>query len=314
MSGGIVTVTLNPAIDVSLGIADFQVGGLNRVAWERSEPGGKGVNVAAFLAELGVPATVTGLLGADNAAQFEAMFAAKSITDRFVRIPGRVRSNIKIIERPGKPVTEVNFPGPAADAAALQALWGLLVCLAGDNEWFVLAGSAPGGVPVEFLAELVAMLKSHGRRVLLDASAEHLRLGLAAGPHWAKPNLVELEAALGRRLANEAEICAGARELIEAGVGGVVVSLGPRGALFLNAEQALMAQAPALEPLTTVGAGDAMVAGLMLGLLRDEPLDELARLASATAAAVLLRRGPGLADGALVGALRQQIGIRPARR
>jgi hypothetical protein len=121
---GIATITLNPAIDQSVAIPDFAAGSVNRVAWTQSDPGGKGVNVASFLADLGFRVAVTGLLGRDNAGVFEQLFAAKGISDAFVRIPGNTRVNVKIIDETSQRITDINFPGPAATAEDLDALGG----------------------------------------------------------------------------------------------------------------------------------------------------------------------------------------------
>ena len=113
----VATVTVNPAIDQTVAIANFSTGDVNRVESERCDPGGKGVNVAAFLADLGFPTAVTGLLGRENASYFEQLFAHKGIVDRFVRVPGRTRVNVKITDRVRRRVTEINFPGLHAATA-----------------------------------------------------------------------------------------------------------------------------------------------------------------------------------------------------
>jgi 1-phosphofructokinase len=121
-STGIATLTLNPAIDQSVAIPDFAAGSVNRVAWEQSDPGGKGVNVASFLADLGFRVAVSGLLGRDNAGVFEQLFASKGMTDAFVRVPGKTRVNVKIIDETSQGITDINFPGPAATPDHLAEL------------------------------------------------------------------------------------------------------------------------------------------------------------------------------------------------
>lgn len=133
-SNGIATVTLNPAIDQSVAIADFTAGEVNRVDWEQSDPGGKGVNVASFLADLGFRVAVTGLLGSENAVAFDRLFAQKGMTDGFVRIAGKTRVNVKIIDEAQHRITDINFPGQSASADDIAALREKLAALMPDHE------------------------------------------------------------------------------------------------------------------------------------------------------------------------------------
>src|SRR4051812_1333621 len=117
----VVTVTLNPAIDQTLTIPGFAAGRVNRVAESRSHAGGKGVNVACFLADLGVDVAATGFLGAENPGLFEAAFAAHGIADRFLRIPGSTRIGLKIVDDHAE-TTDINFPGLAPTREDLAEL------------------------------------------------------------------------------------------------------------------------------------------------------------------------------------------------
>lgn len=307
---GIVTVTLNPAIDQSVSVPGFAAGEVNRVEREQSDPGGKGVNVASFLADLGLPAAVTGFLGHDNAALFEKLFASKHIADHFVRVAGNTRVNIKIIDEARQPVTDLNFPGGTVSAADLDTLRQRIISLLPDHDWFVLSGSLPAGVPDGFYAELVSLLKRAGKYVVLDTSGEPMRQALAAAPHAVKPNISELEEVLGYRLPDDAAAVAAARELVGRGVELVVISRGARGALFVDARQTLHALPPTVEIKSTVGAGDAMVAGLVAGSLRGLDLAACARLATATALGALTQLGPRLPAYGAIEALMQQVTVR----
>jgi 1-phosphofructokinase len=307
---GIVTVTLNPAIDQSVSIPGFAAGEVNRVERAHSDPGGKGVNVASFLADLGLPAAVTGFLGHDNAAVFEKLFARKAIADHFVRVAGNTRVNIKIIDEARQRVTDINFPGRTVSAAELDTLRQRIITLLPAHDWFVLSGSLPAGVPAGFYGELVSLLKRAGKHVVLDASGEPMRQALAAAPHAIKPNITELEEVLGCRLPDEAAAVAAARELVGRGVELVVISMGARGALLVDTRQALHALPPEVKIKSTVGAGDAMVAGLVAGSLRGLDLAACARLATATALGALTQLGPCLPEYRAIEAFMQQITVR----
>ena len=115
MAPRIVTVTLNASIDQTARIPNFTAGAVNRVAWEQADAGGKGVNVASFLADFGYAIAVTGVLGADNQELFLRLFAEKELIDRFVRVPGHTRVNIKVVDDARHQVTDINFPASPSE-------------------------------------------------------------------------------------------------------------------------------------------------------------------------------------------------------
>lgn len=292
----ICTVTLNPAIDHTAGVRDFRPSAVNRVLWEQEDPGGKGVNVAAFLGAYGMDVTATGLMGRENEGAFRALFGAKGIAHEFVPVAGRTRSNIKLIDEAKGPggVTDVNFPGFEATEADLKALESIIARLAQDHEWFVLSGSLPAGLLPETYGRLIRPLRERGRTVVLDTSGPALTAGLEAQPGVIKPNIHELEDILGRTLSGEDAILSAIADLHGRGIGTVIVSLGADGAIFSNGRTALKARPPEVPVRTTVGAGDAMVAGFVAGSVRGLPLEQRARLATAFAIAALGTLGPRL--------------------
>lgn len=307
---GIATVTLNPAIDQSVSIPGFSAGSVNRVLSEQSDPGGKGVNVASFLADLGFRVAVTGLLGRDNANVFTPLFARKAMADAFVRIAGKTRVNVKIIDATSQAITDINFPGPAATPDDLDQLEQAIKSLLASHDWFVLSGSAPAGVPVDYYATLIGQLKAAGKRVVLDTSGDPLRHGIAATPWAIKPNIAELEELVGTPLPDRAAVAAAARRLLARGIGCVVVSMGRDGALFVTAEQCLLAIPPEVEVKSTVGAGDAMVAGFVAAQMRGLPLPDCARLATASALGALTQLGPQLPPAPAIESLMAQVTLR----
>ena len=308
----IATITLNAAIDQTASVPGFRAGEVNRVEWEQADAGGKGVNVASFLSDAGHPVAVTGLLGRDNAVLFDRLFAEKGIADRFVRLPGATRVNIKIVDRVGSAVTDINFPGLTGDDDAFAAVLAAAEALAADGaEWVVLSGSLPAGLPATAYRVLTARLKAMGRRVALDTSGEPLAHALVAAPDLIKPNIDELTELVGEPLHDDADIVDAARRLQRGGVGLVAVSMGKRGAVFVDADQAIHAAPPAITVASTVGAGDAMVAGLVHGALLGLPLADRARLATAFSLAALGQIGPRLPPMADVDAFVRRVEIRP---
>lgn len=318
---GLVTVTLNAAVDQTLECPGFAAGAVNRVAAQTFTAGGKGINVAAFLAGRAGRAgrvTATGFLGSDNAAPFEALFRERGIEDRCLRLPGGSRVNIKVVDRlgpEGPRVTDINLPGLVVPEAALSRLVDELDALARDSRWFVLAGSVPAGVPEDFYAEMVCRLKARGCSVAVDASGAPLRRAVAARPDLIKPNQHELRELLGAPLLLEerAQVVRAAREIQRSGVGLVVVSLGADGAMFVDAERALLAVPPPIDVASTVGAGDAMVAGVLAARMLAEggDLEACARLGTAFAAGKLAAVGPVLPPDERLQELRDATRIEP---
>jgi 1-phosphofructokinase len=297
----VVTVTLNPAIDQTLDIPEFAAGKVNRVRNSCARPGGKGVNVAAALSDFKVSVGVTGFLGRDNAAGFEVMFAARRIEDHFIRVPGQTRTGIKIADAALQQTTDINFPGLAPRRADLSALTRTLDRLAAPGRWFVLSGSLPPGLDAGTYARLVARLRKSGAKILLDTSGEPLRQAIEAWPDIIKPNVHELEALVGRRLTGVPSIVRAVRPLLARGIEMAAVSMGEKGACFVTPEQCVVALPPKVKVKSTVGAGDAMVAGILAARLVGASLETTARMATAFALEVLTRGQSGLSSKNAVG-------------
>jgi len=307
----IATVSLNPAIDQTALVPNFAAGAVNRVEHEQSDAGGKGVNVASFLAQFGLSVAVTGILGENNIEPFVRLFAEKGIVDRFVRLPGLTRVNVKIVDERQDRVTDINFPGLSVGTADLARLNAAIDALAADTGWFVLSGSVPEGVPNTVYADLVTSLKTRGKTVVLDASGPAFAAAIPTGPDVIKPNIEELQELVGRNLAGHGDIVAAAKQLIDRGIGLVAVSMGPDGALFVERGAAVLAVPPNITVKSTVGAGDAMVAGIVTATLRGLDLADRARLATAFSLGALGEIGPRLPPPDVVESFIPRVRIQP---
>lgn len=294
----IVTVTLNPAIDQTLVLPGFTIGKVNRVSASRIDAGGKGVNVASYLADFGIQVIVTGFLGAGNSGIFDALFLHHGFDDRFVRLPGSTRIGIKIVDELTQQTTDINSPGLAPRPEEIETLLGQITRLVEPGRWFVLSGSAPAGTPDDIYARIIELIHAGGGQVMLDTSGPPLRKALAARPELLKPNVDELGELAGRKLDSLKAVREAAAALLEQGARVVVVSMGGEGALFMDREQALLARPPKVEVKSTVGAGDAMVSGIMYAMLRGPDLEEMARMGAASGAYAVARVGAGIDDHA----------------
>ena len=307
----IVTVTLNASIDQTAIIPNFTAGEVNRVAREQSDAGGKGVNVASFLADFGHAVAVTGVLGADNQELFLRLFADKKLIDRFIRVPGHTRVNIKVADDARHQVTDINFPGVDVPAETIGAVSATIDALAGEGaEVFILSGSLPTGVAPATYRDIAARLKARGCKVVIDTSGEALARAVEAAPDIIKPNIDELVGLLGCPLDDEAAIVAAARSLRTRGIGWVVVSMGGDGAIFVTADAAVRATPPPAPVKSTVGAGDAMVAGIVHASLQNLGVEDCARIATAFSLGALGEIGPHLPSPDVVDAFARQVTIR----
>ncbi len=179
----IVTVTLNPALDMTGAMGELKPGAVNLIQRSNLNPGGKGVNVAKVLAELGAEVSVTGFLGDDNQDPFAHLFEQKGIEDRFVRVHGASRINVKLVEETGR-VTDLNFPGVEVSEQNIAALEETLLSLAENHDLFVIAGSLPGGLSPARLATGSPCSAKKVRKSFSTAAMQHSKQVLKLVLHW----------------------------------------------------------------------------------------------------------------------------------
>jgi len=306
----ILTITLNPALDLTVRVPLLEPGEVNRSQALLSHAAGKGLNVAQVLADLGHSLTVSGFLGEDNQQAFNALFARRGFADAFIRVPGETRSNIKLAEDDGR-VTDINGPGPHVNDLAQHALLDKLDHIAASHDAVVVAGSLPRGVSAQWLRELVLRLKALGCKVILDTSGEALKEGLRAGPWLVKPNAEELSEALGHPVSSVASQVAAATELQTLGISHVVISHGADGVnWFSRGTQPLQALPPKVRVASTVGAGDSLLAGMVHGLISGHSPEQTLRSATAIAALAVTQIGFGISDALQLVTLESGVNVR----
>lgn len=305
----ILTLTLNPALDLTVQMSRMEPGQVNRSDAMHTHAAGKGVNVAQVLADLGHQLTVSGFLGEDNLQAFEALFAKRGFVDAFIRVPGETRSNLKLAEADGR-ITDINGPGPLVSEAAQQALLDRLDQIAPGHDAVVVAGSLPQGISPAWLQALIVRLKNLGLNVALDTSGEALRAALKAGPWLIKPNTEELADALDApiiSIAAQAEAAAGLRAK---GIEHVVISQGSEGVHWFSSSTALQSLPPKVTVASTVGAGDSLLAGMVHGLLSGHSPQQTLRTATAIAAMAVTQIGFGINDAAQLKRLESGVNVR----
>ncbi|WPO99294.1 1-phosphofructokinase [Pseudomonas sp. HR96] len=304
----ILTLTLNPALDLTVQVPSVRLGQVNRSDALHTHAAGKGVNVAQVLADLGHTLTVSGFLGEANQQPFVQLFAERGFVDEFIRVPGETRSNIKLAEADGQ-VTDLNGPGAFVDDAAQAALLARLVQIAEGFDAVVVAGSLPRGVSVAWFAALLESLGQRGLKVALDTSGAALQAGLATRPWLIKPNTEELAEVLGTSVQTPAQQAAAARQLRARGVEHVVVSQGAEGVNWFGPDGAWHAQPPKVQVASTVGAGDSLLAGVLHGLLSGAGAEQGLRTATAIAAMAVSQIGFGIGDPEQLARLHNDVSV-----
>ncbi|WP_411381200.1 1-phosphofructokinase [Pseudomonas sp. MPB26] len=298
----ILTLTLNPALDLTVRLPRLEPGAVNRSETLLTHAAGKGVNVAQVLADLGHHLSVGGFLGAANPEAFDALIARRGFDDAFIRVPGETRSNIKIAEQDGR-VTDINAPGPLVSEQAQKDLLKMIASIGPGFDAVVVAGSLPRGVSPQWFQAMLQQLKDLGLKVALDTSGEALRAGLQAGPWLVKPNTEELAEVLG----NPSDAI---NQLHQQGVEHVVVSDGAAGVTWYSSGATLHATPPKVEVASTVGAGDSLLAGMLHGLLSGDKPEHTLRRATAIAAMAVTQIGFGISDDAQLARLASGVQIR----
>ncbi len=258
----IITLTANPSVDRTIEVAALRPGTVIRARASRVDAGGKGVNVARALAAHGCKAKAVLPSGGAEGAQLEALLAGSGLDVLTVRIAGSIRANVTVVEADGT-TTKLNEPGPGLSQHELDALAATLTDAAGPADWVVLCGSLSPGAPAGWYAGLIRRLRGSGPRVAIDSSGPPLAEAIAARPDLVKPNREELAELTGRSIDTIADVAGAAVTLTARGVHTVLTSLGPAGAVLVRRDAAWHATAAALEPRSTVGAGDALLAGYL---------------------------------------------------
>lgn len=272
-------------------IDGFEYGGLNRVQASRYDAGGKGLNVAVAVSALGQEAECVGFMYKDSARLFETRLLKSGTAYDFIWCDGSARTNLKVFDRARGVVTEFNESGRPVSALDLERMTELIVHRAGRARCLVLSGSMPPGCPEDYYAQLLRAVEGKGCRCVLDADGAALRAGIEAQPWMIKPNRAELENLAGRPLKDVAAVRDAAREIVKRGVRVVAVSLGAEGALIVGENEAYRAAALKVPVRSTVGAGDAMVAGLSVGFAADATLRDAFCMGVAAASAMCMTEG-----------------------
>ncbi|TNE63100.1 MAG: 1-phosphofructokinase family hexose kinase [Alphaproteobacteria bacterium] len=290
----ILTLTMNPAVDVATDVEHVQPTRKLRCGPARRDAGGGGINVARVLKRLGAPVTALFPAGGSIGALLEKLVEAEDVPCRAVPIDGETRENFTATEKSGDQFRFV-LAGPALAAAEWHACLFATEDELAEGDILVASGSLPPGAPTDFYARAALVAHTAGARFILDTAGDALKAALGAGVSLVKPNLRELQDLTGETLVDEASQLAACRALVADGkTEAVALSLGADGALLVTADGAWRARGPDEKVASAVGAGDSFVAGLAWALADGKSMDEALRAGMAAGTAAVLTPGTEL--------------------
>jgi 1-phosphofructokinase/tagatose 6-phosphate kinase len=264
----IITVTLNAAIDKTLAVPSFRLGRRHRAVEQTSMAGGKGVNVARALKALGRPVIATGFAGGHTGTSIIEQLTDEAILSDFVRIRDESRTSTAVVDPTSGEQTEINERGPSVSEAELELFVDKLLYLAQGAAMCVFSGSLPRGVDPGIYAQLVGELSRLGVTTVLDCEGEPLQRAVRAQPSVVAPNELEAEELVGYEFADDDDRRVAIGEIVELGASEAIMTL-PDGCLALygdgvdlsNPRQLCRAVLEPLESVSSVGSGDAFLAG-----------------------------------------------------
>ena len=295
----ILTVTLNAALDRTVAVPNFRLGHRHRAVESRTVAGGKGINVARALKLLGRPVIATGFAGGPTGSRLLAQLREESVLTDFTRIAAETRINLAVVDPTSGEQTEINERGPAVSPEEVESFIARLGYLADGAELCVLAGSLPPGAGDDLYARLVKDLGERGVPVVLDVEGDAMRAGLRAGASVVTPNEREAEELVGQEFADRDDLVQGLTELIRLGAGEAAITR-PDGCVAVVGEgterRFLEVRTESLEPVSTVGSGDAFLAGYVAARYDGRPPGECLAYGVACGAESTQHFGAGMVD------------------
>jgi len=303
----IYTLTLNPAIDRELTVAEVQFDAVLSALKSQVDFGGKGFNVSRLLRSLGMPSTALGFIGGRTGDRLKHGLQALDIGTDFVSIPSETRTNISIVTERHDHYIKVNEKGPLVDEPKQRELLDKIASIASAGDWWVLAGSLPPGVPDSFYAQIITILNEHQAISILDTTGESLRQGCEAKPFLIKPNAEETQKLTRLPVDTIPQIAVAAAELRTMGAQNVVISMGKQGAFLQTPEGSWLIHSPKIKEKNPIGAGDSMVGGLVWALSQGYALKESLGWGAASGAATASMSGTEVGSRALIEILFKQV-------
>jgi len=295
MIKNIVTITLNPTVDKSTTVENLKPEKKLRCTPPKYEPGGGGINVSRGLARLGVKSVALFTSGGRTGGLLEQLLKEENVITSTIPTAAETRENFIVVDTSHNEQYRFGMPGEDITAAEVKDIAKIIHGLSPTPEIVVISGSLPPGIEPAFIGTLVRELKEKGAKVIADTSGEALTEVLKEGVYLLKPNLGELSTLTGMKDLDNESADEAAKQLIDEGKAEiVVVSLGPQGAYLVSKDESIHVPAPSVKKLSTVGAGDSMVAGMVAILAQGGSHKDMARMGVACGSAATMSTGTGL--------------------
>ena len=297
----IVTLTMNPALDVSTDTDEVVPGEKLRCGPTVLDPGGGGVNVSRVIHRLGGSTQAVFVAGGLTGDLYAKLLAEEGVPSHRIVIDGETRESFTVTEESTGKQYRFVLSGPQLTSANVDTVVTTLDDMLQPGDWLVASGSLPPGVPQDFYGVLAGTYSKRNVKVVVDTAPPWLAPAIAGGVFVVKPSRHELEQFLGRDLPDLNAQVDGARDMISrAGVEWVAVSLGREGAVLVSAEHAWHAVAPGVTPVSTVGAGDSFLAGLVQALNTGETPERALAYAVAAGSATAMSPATALCESQAV--------------
>ncbi|MFC1517199.1 1-phosphofructokinase [Candidatus Margulisiibacteriota bacterium] len=293
----ITTVTLNPALDMTLGVKAFKADDSNRVQWVLKNPGGKGINVSRVVNVLGGLVNTVAFVGGHAGAQLRELLKEEGVILWEVEALEETRTNVTFVVEKDKTQTRLNQKGAKITPKELKSLFNLISQVGDNADFLVISGSLPPNVSKDTYQKIIKLVKSKSDRVriVLDADGEVLQKGLKARPFLVKPNIHELERLVKDKIKTERDICRAALKVQEMGAANVIVSRGAKGIIALSEYgEYFSAVGPKIKVASTVGAGDSFIAGVIFKLDQKATFKEALAYGVAVSSAMVMTPGTEL--------------------
>ncbi len=289
----VLTLTLNPSLDISTSVDRVQSNAKLRCEQESVEPGGGGINVSTAMQELGAASTALCPCGGCNGNALENLLKERDIPHQLIRIEVETRANITIADQSSGEQYRFVLPGPRLSEEEVERCLQAVADYDPHPDYLVVSGSYPPGVSVDFIPRLIDRMGSEAK-LIVDTSGKALRRAADEGVFLLKPNLRELQHLTDIDTATEEGQETAVRELVQESCHAVVLSLGAAGVLFASPDGLQRFRAPTVSIQSRVGAGDSMVAGIMAALTRDTTLAQAVQYGVAAGTAAVMTPGTQL--------------------
>lgn len=305
----IYTLTLNPSIDKTVYVDDFEKNKLNKVKEVFYSAGGKGINVSKTIKAYGEESIALGFIGGHNGRFIKDKLDELSVKNDFVEINGNCRENVKVID--GDKLTEINEKGPCVSEDDIDRLIDKIKKHISKNDILVISGSVCLGVNNDIYLKIIEIVNSCGGKAILDADNDLFKLGIKAKPYAIKPNTLELCKYFGVEETDDiSALKENCLKLIDMGTNEVLLSMGSKGALYVDRNTCFKVEPLNIDVKSTVGAGDAMVAALALCINKSIDVEEKIKMAVAFGSGACLSKGTEPPSVEIINDLKQKVIIK----